>query len=168
MGARGARGTPGVVVSAGFGNGIASGTPGRPHGAVTGVSFGNGIGTGGGTGSGHGHVQSSGFDAQSPTASARRPESVAETVTPLEVLYKPRPAYTQDARNLRLEGTVLLSAVFPAHGPVHVIRVIRGLGHGLDESAIRAAERIRFKPKQRNGQPVDTTATLAIVFQLAY
>jgi TonB family protein len=58
--------------------------------------------------------------------------------------------------------------VFPANGPVRVLRVMHGLGHGLDQSAIRAAEQIRFKPKQVNGQAVDTTATLAIVFQLAY
>ena len=166
-GRAGARGTPGVVASTGFGNGIATGTPGRPHGAVSGVSFGDGVSAG--TGRSHrGSVQASGFDAQAAPAAGRRATASREVVTPLEVLYKPRPAYTQEARALHLEGTVLLSAVFPAHGPVRVLRVIRGLGHGLDESAIRAAEQIRFKPKQQNGQPVDTTATLAIVFQLAY
>jgi TonB family protein len=48
-----------------------------------------------------------------------------------------------------------------------VLRVVRGLGHGLDESAIRAANGIRFKPAQRNGHPVDFRTTLTIVFRLA-
>jgi TonB family protein len=50
---------------------------------------------------------------------------------------------------------------------VRVINVIQGLGHGLDNNAIRAAQQIRFKPAQRDGQPVDSTATVHIVFQLA-
>lgn len=163
----GARGTPGVVASAGFGSGVAAGTPGRPHGVVSGVSFGDGVSAGTARSRG-GSVQASGFDAQAAPAGARRSGPARAVTTPLEVLYKPRPAYTQEARDLHLEGTVLLSAVFPANGPVRVLRVMRGLGHGLDQSAIRAAEQIRFKPKQINGQAVDTTATLAIVFQLAY
>ena len=47
-------------------------------------------------------------------------------------------------------------------------RVVRGLGHGLDEAAITAANKMRFKPALRNGQPVDSTAVVHVVFQLAY
>jgi hypothetical protein len=45
--------------------------------------------------------------------------------------------------------------------------VVRGLGHGLDDNAVKAAERIRFKPATRNGQPTDSVVVLHIVFQLA-
>jgi TonB family protein len=45
--------------------------------------------------------------------------------------------------------------------------VIRGLGHGLDETATRAVKGVRFKPAQRDGQPVDVRTTVNIVFQLA-
>jgi TonB family protein len=62
---------------------------------------------------------------------------------------------------------VLLEVVFESSGKVHVNRVIRGLGHGLDEAAIRAAEEIHFRPAVRDGQPADSTAVLHIVFQLA-
>ena len=48
------------------------------------------------------------------------------------------------------------------------MRVVRGLGHGLDENAISAAQSIRFRPAQRGGAPVDTTAIVHIIFQLAY
>ena len=52
-------------------------------------------------------------------------------------------------------------------GKLRVVRVIRGLGHGLDENAIQAAQQIHFKPALRDGQPADSTAVLHIVFQLA-
>jgi TonB family protein len=57
--------------------------------------------------------------------------------------------------------------VLEASGKLKVVRVVRGLGHGLDESAIRAAEQINFKPALRDGQPADSTAVLHIIFQLA-
>jgi hypothetical protein len=59
--------------------------------------------------------------------------------------------------------------VFPASGEqVRVNRVVKGLGHGLDEAAIRAAEQIKFKPALSNGHPVDFPAVIHIVFQMAY
>jgi TonB family protein len=51
---------------------------------------------------------------------------------------------------------------------VQVVRVTKGLGHGLDEAAMRAAEQIKFKPAMQNGQPVDFPAAVHIVFQIAY
>jgi outer membrane biosynthesis protein TonB len=48
-----------------------------------------------------------------------------------------------------------------------VNRVVRGLGHGLDEAAVAAATKIRFKPASRGGQPVDSTAIVHVTFQLA-
>ncbi|PYX60909.1 MAG: hypothetical protein DMG73_05220 [Acidobacteria bacterium] len=50
---------------------------------------------------------------------------------------------------------------------MRVVRVVQGLGHGLDDAAIQAAERIRFKPALRDGQPTDFTAVLHVIFQLA-
>ena len=88
--------------------------------------------------------------------------------TPVEVLFKPKPDYTDEARKLKLEGEVLVHVLFTAAGEVRVLDVIRGLGHGLDENALRAAQQIKFKPAMRDGQPVDSTATVHIVFQLAY
>jgi TonB family protein len=93
----------------------------------------------------------------------------AETVeTPVEIIFKPRPAYTDEARELKIQGAVSLRVMFTARGEVRVLEVIRGLGHGLDENADLAARQIRFRPAQRNGVPVDSTATVQIIFQLAY
>jgi len=49
-----------------------------------------------------------------------------------------------------------------------VNRVVKGLGHGLDESAVKAAEQIKYKPAMSNGHPVDFPAVVHIVFQMAY
>ena len=72
-----------------------------------------------------------------------------------------------DARSAHIEGTVTLDLEFTAAGDVRVLRVVRGLGHGLDEAAQRAALRIRFKPAQSDGRAVDSHATVHITFRLS-
>src|SRR5580700_933118 len=147
-GTGGAKGVPGVVVSSGFGNGT----------AVPVVR--NQAGT----------VQKSGFgDAEVSAAATTHPhtsEAVAKAL-PAEILSKPTPTYTQEARNLRIEGEVLLEVLLQSSGNLRVLRVVRGLGHGLDDNAVRAAEQIHFKPATRDGQPADSTVVLHIIFQLA-
>jgi TonB family protein len=69
--------------------------------------------------------------------------------------------------SLKIEGEVLLDVVFSATGQIRIVKVVHGLGHGLDESAVRAAEKIQFKPALRDGQPADFEAVLHIIFQLA-
>ena len=150
-GTGGASGVRGVVASAGFGNG---------------VSIGDGSGK---VSASRGTVRQAGFgDAAAPVPPVSRPaESTATKITPAEILSKPIPIYTDEARHLRIEGEVLLQVVLEGSGQLHVVRVVRGLGHGLDDAAVRAAEQIRFKPALRDGQPTDSTAVLHIIFQLA-
>jgi TonB family protein len=93
-------------------------------------------------------------------------DSAAPT-TQVQILYKPKPVYTDEARKLNIEGEVLLEVVFGANGELHVNRVVRGLGHGLDEAAITATNKIKFKPAQRNGAAVDSTAIVHVMFQIA-
>jgi TonB family protein len=114
-------------------------------------------------------VRTSGFgDAVSaaPFAIASRPPS-PPPATSAQILAKPRPAYTEEARRLEIEGEVQLEVVFGASGEVHILRVVHGLGHGLDENAVIAAKAIRFLPAKRDGHTVDSTATVHIIFQLA-
>ena len=97
-----------------------------------------------------------------------RPRWLSEPVsTDLEVLSKPPVQYTSEARQLRVQGDVVLRVTFLASGQVVVQGVVHGLGHGLDEEARRVAQQIRFRPATRNGQPVDLTTTITITFQLA-
>ena len=105
-------------------------------------------------------------EAQPAPAATAHQRPVPVVVTPVEVLAKPTPSYSEEARALKIEGEVRLEVEFAASGQVRVLRVVRGLGHGLDEMAIRAAEQIRFKPAQSDGRPVDFTAKVEIVFRL--
>ena len=56
--------------------------------------------------------------------------------------------------------------LFKSDGRVHVIRVLQGLGYGLDEQAVKAAEQIKFTPALHEGQPVDSMALVHIIFEL--
>jgi TonB family protein len=115
-----------------------------------------------------GEVQAAGFDQR---ASAPAQPAVAALEKPIdrpvEIVFKPTPEYTDEARSARIEGTVSLELEFTAAGDVRVLRVVRGLGHGLDEAAQRAARRIRFSPAQAAGRAVDSRATVHITFRLS-
>jgi TonB family protein len=108
--------------------------------------------------------------ASAPRAATATSPKPAESGTekPVEILVKPRPEYTDEARKMRIEGEVSLRVLFTSSGEVRVLEVTHGLGYGLNENAVRAAEQIRFKPAQRAGQPVDSAAIVHIAFQLAY
>lgn len=100
-----------------------------------------------------------------PPAEAAAPSDPSDS--PVEIEFKPTPEYSAEARAEGIEGDVLLEVEFSAAGVVRVLRVIKGLGYGLDTLAVRAAEEVRFTPAVRNGQPVDTRAVVTIMFRLA-
>ncbi len=185
---QGAAAHRGAVASTGFGSGAASGSPnGSARGVVASTGFGSGsqpagmpggrgtvASTGFGAGSapggspgGHGTVASTGFGAGAPPAGERAPRVQEPVTTSIVVLAKPLPQYTAEAREARIQGDVTLEVRFTADGRVDILRVINGLGHGLDEQARLAASRIRFKPATRDGKPVDQVSVIHIVFQLA-
>lgn len=147
-GSGGAKGIQGTVASADFGSGV----------ATTSKSSGRGI------------VATGGFGAEQVVHSGPRIAQADSGPgnTPVEITSKPHPVYTDEARQLKLEGEILLEVLFNANGTLHVNRVVRGLGHGLDESAIAAANKMTFKPALRMGQPVDSTAVVHVLFQMAY
>ena len=151
-GSGGAKGIKGTIASADFGNGIATG------------------GNGDGRSNGKGAVATGGFGSEQVVHQAPKAlqQDSGPATTPVEITYKPNPIYTDEARSLKLEGEVLLEVSFSANGSLHVNRVVRGLGHGLDEAAMNAANKIRFKPALRYGTPVDSTAVVHVTFQLAY
>ena len=154
----------GVVGSTGIGNGLKSGSNAGVVGKV--ASAGIPGATGAANVSSYGKVGSAGIPAA--TAVAGVPKMVVEPVaTSLEVLSKPPVQYTGEARQLKVQGDVVLRVTFTAAGQVQVQGVLRGLGHGLDEEARRVAQQIRFRPATRDGRPVDLTTNITITFQLA-
>jgi TonB family protein len=117
---------------------------------------------------GSGEVQTAGFDQRASAPAQPSAPAVTKPIErPVEIVSKPTPEYTDEARSARIEGTVSLELEFTAAGDVRVLRVVRGLGHGLDEAAKQAALRIRFKPAQSDGRPVDSRATVHITFRLS-
>ena len=154
--------TDAAVATGGFGTATA------PRGAASGVVTTGGFGSGAPAARAvaNGEVQTAGFD-QRASATAKPAAAVMPANRPVEIVFKPTPEYTDDARSARVEGTVSLELEFTAAGEVRVLRLVRGLGHGLDEAAQRAALRIRFKPAQSDSGPVDSRATVHITFRLS-
>jgi TonB family protein len=146
-GTGGATGAKGVIASTGFGNGVASGSPG---------------------GGSHAVVQQGLFDEKVADSAPKKQAAAVSNTTPVVILSVPKPVYTDEGKAKKIEGDVLVEVLFTASGDVKVLRVVRGLGYGLDESAESAARQIRFKPAQQNGQPVDFSAIAHITFELAY
>jgi TonB family protein len=139
-----------LIPSAGPGSGGGIGT-GRGGGVGPGSGPGYGPGEGGNTGGGRFGI--GGGDR----AVRSRPQ----------ILNQPRPDWTEEARRNRIQGEVLLSATFAADGEVRNIRIVRGLGYGLDEKAIEAAKLIRFVPaRDPSGNSIDYRMTIRVDFRL--
>ena len=160
----------GTVQGVGFGSGVVNGVAGgTSHGTVASAGFSNGVvgGTPGGTG--HGTVSGGGFGG--PAVGGKGVQVAAAPAeaafTPPVVISEPRAQYTSEAQAQHVQGEVTLQVRFLASGQVEVLRVVTGLGHGLDEQAKHVAENIRFTPAKKNGQPVDHVTLIHITFQLA-
>jgi TonB family protein len=160
---------PATIASIGNPYGGQQGPAVAPHGVVGSTGIGNGTksGSGGSAGAYAGvKVASAGIPNQEVVKPVQQQQMTAATV-PIEVISKPPVQYTAEARQLRIQGDVVLRVTFTAGGQVIVQSVVHGLGHGLDEEARRVAQLIRFHPATRNGQAVDSTTNIIITFQLA-
>jgi len=155
----------GVVGSTGIGNGTKSGSNAGTVGRVASAGIPGGTGTAGTYGGGK--VASAGIPAVQQAVVATPAMNAAPKSTNLEVLSKPSIQYTTEAKQLKVQGDVVLRVTFMANGQVVIQGVVHGLGHGLDEEARRVAQQIRFRPATRDGQAVDLTTNITITFQLA-
>jgi len=130
------------------------------NGTGTGGGAGSGSGTGldGGTGLGVGSGSNRGFGggAFRPTGGVLAPRAI----------YDPEPEYSEEARKVKLQGTVLLSLIVDVNGRARDIRVVRSLGLGLDEKAIEAVKRWKFNPGTKDGIPVATDVNVEVSFRL--
>jgi len=114
-------------------------------------------------------VQETAFSLQpsDTTTHPRTSQPPSPLTSAVAIESKPEPIYTEEARRLHIEGEVIVKVIFTATGQVRVTEVVKGLGHGLDEAAVHAAEQIHFVPAQRAGEKVDCPATLHILFTLS-
>lgn len=144
--------------------------PGSGDGIGTGKGSGVGSGDGGGVGPGRGGNAGGGDIAfgggRGPGGSGGIMDMGRDGVGRIQILYKEKAKYTEEARQNKVQGTVVLSAIFTSDGRVQSIRVVRGLPDGLTEKAIEAAQKIRFKPAEKNGAPVTVRGQLEFTFNL--
>jgi periplasmic protein TonB len=127
----------------GFGGGIGSGSGGG-----VGSGRGNGVGPGSGGGFGGGAFR------------------IGGGVSAPSVLSKVEPEYSEEARKAKWQGTVVLRLVVDDQGRPQQLQVVRSLGLGLDQKAIEAVEKWRFKPGMKDGKPVPVVATIEVNFRL--
>jgi TonB family protein len=122
-----------------------------------------GSGSGGGIGSGKGGGLGAGEGGGGIGGGVYK---VGGGVSAPVVVSKVDPEYSEEARKAKYSGSVLLSIVVDTEGRARDIHVSRSLGMGLDEKAIEAVEKWRFKPGMRNGQAVNVRATIEVNFRL--
>ena len=153
-----------TAVNLGSGSPASSNINGKDRGAVVVKGLGTGVPGGTGTGS-QGPQQVHLQVAQAPPAIAQPTIRAASLAKPPVVTYQPVAQYTPEAKAMHLEGEAVVRVVFRANGSIDVVGVVRGLGHGLDESALRVAQGIRFKPAiDSAGQPTDFPTTIIVRF----
>ena len=129
-----------------------------------GAGSGSGVGTGEGSGLGEG--EGSGVGPGSGGGYGGGPYRPGSGITPPGLLREVRPEYTEEARRRGLEGEVLLEIVVRRDGTVGSLRLVEGLGGGLDQRAVDAVRQWRFSPAMRRGSPVDVMVEVAVEFRL--
>jgi protein TonB len=87
-------------------------------------------------------------------------------IAPPVKVFSPQPGYTEEARQARVQGIVILQAIIDAEGNVTDVRVLKGLPEGLAESAVETVRNWRFKPATLEGKPVPVYFNFTINFSL--
>ena len=130
------------------------------NGTGLGGGIGNGIGTGVGPGRG------AGFGPGSGGGFGGGAYRIGGGVSAPSILSKVEPEYSEEARKAKWQGTVVLSLVVDDQGRPQGLKVVRSLGLGLDQKAIEAVEKWRFRPGMKDGKPVPVMATIEVNFRL--
>jgi TonB family protein len=139
--------------------------PGPPsdgpgHGGGIGNGDGTGVGPGNGAGAGAGNKYGHGGGDPAGGAGGRG------VITPAALVWKIEPEYSDEARRAKVQGTVLLLIVVDQEGKPGNVQVRQSLGLGLDQKAIEAVSRWKFRPGKRNGRAVATSALVEVNFRL--
>lgn len=135
---------------------------GGPPSSGTGSGGGIGSGSGGGVGSGRG----AGFGPGEGGGVGGGVHRIGGGVSAPTLIFKVEPEYSEEARKAKFQGTVVLYVVVDEKGMPRNLKVIRPLGLGLDEKAIEAVQKWRFKPGMKDGKPVAVAAQIEVNFRL--
>ncbi len=135
-----------------------SGIPSNGPGSGSGIGYGPGGGVGSGSGAGYGPGHGGNFGGGA--------YKIGGGVSAPSVLYKVEPEYSEEARKAKFQGTVVLFVVVDEKGNPRDLKVIRPLGLGLDQKAIEAVEKWKFRPGMKDGHPVPVQATIEVNFRL--
>ena len=134
------------------------------------VNGSNGQGSGGGMGNGKGgglgNGSGGGFGDGSGGGMGGGVFRVGGGVSAPSVLYKVDPEYSEEARKAKYSGTVLLSVIVDKEGKARDIKVVKSLGMGLDEKAIEAVQKWKFKAGMNKGEAVNVRAQIEVNFRL--
>lgn len=127
---------------------------------------GDGGGTGTGTGTGAGPGNGAGIGDGSTAGTGGGPYRPGSGITPPSIVREVKPVYTEEGRRRGLQGDVVMEVVVRSDGTIGNVRVLQGLGSGLDQRAIDAVRQWRFNPARRYGTPVDVMVEIAVEFRL--
>jgi len=133
---------------------------GMPNSNLKGFSLGNGNGTGIGSGSGAGIGPGSGGNTGGGVM------HIGGSVHPPSVIFSPDPEFSEEARKAKFSGNVQVYLIVDEHGNPSHVRVVRGVGMGLDEKAVEAVRQYKFKPAIQNGKPVAVDLYIEVNFQI--
>ena len=136
--------------------------PSAPPSNGTGSGGGIGSGAGGGVGVGHGP----GVGAGTGGGIGGGVYKVGGGISAPQAISTPDPEYTEEARNAKTQGTCVLWLIVDEHGNPRDVRVVRGLGFGLDAKAIEAVKQWRFQPAEKDGHPVNVQISVEVGFRL--
>ena len=134
------------------------GPPSNGPGSGGGIGYGSGGGVGSGRGAGYGPGEGGGYGGGV--------YRIGGGVSQPSLLFKIEPEYSEEARKAKYQGTVTLQVIVDENGKPRDVRVTRALGLGLDEKAIEAVQKWRFRPAQKDGKPVAVVATIEVNFRL--
>ena len=145
-----------------LGNPAAAPLPAAPPSNGTGSGGGIGAGSGGGVGVGHGP----GVGPGSGGGIGGGVYKVGGGISAPQAVNTPDPEYTEEARRAKTQGTCILWLIVDADGRPRDIRLVRGLGFGLDAKAIEAVKQWRFEPAKKDGKPVNVQISVEVGFRL--
>jgi periplasmic protein TonB len=130
----------------------------------------NGIGSGGGIGNGKGGGigpgNGAGFGPGAGGGFGGGAYRIGGGVSAPVPIFQPEPEYSEEARKAKWQGSVTLALVVDETGKAVQIQVVKALGLGLDQKAIEAVSKWRFRPGMKDGKPVPVIASVEVSFRL--